>query len=192
MTLALYWDLETTGFRDPWIMEYAGLLVETSSDTEVWRASGLVALPPGATVEAGAYAVHGLTAEACASGISSGACCALFWSQCAKAELLVGYYIQSDMDVMTKASAHSGVGVQAFPRPVDLKDWATPLCQLPPTERMRRAGRNHFKTPSLVEAMSALAPEHDYKPHRALSDVLATRLLHRRIKEKLDAAKAEA
>lgn len=193
MSLALYWDTETTGFNNPWLQEFAGILHNTETDQELWCARGLVELPSGVVPEAGAFAVHSITAEMCkAEGITIAACCAIFWEQVALAEMVVGYNIEFDLNIMRTMSIRYDVPMHQLPRIVELSNWAEQLCMLPPTPKMIAAKRHNFKRPTLSEAMRILCPTYQYNAHRALPDVQACRVLHRAIKEKLDANKAQS
>lgn len=192
MSLALYWDVETTGFKDAWIQEFAGILHNTETDQELWCARGFVVLPSGVRPEADALAVHNITHEECnANGISIAACCAIFWEQVALADLVVGYNIEFDLRIMRTMSMRFDVPMREIRRVVELSNWAEQMCMLPPTAKMLKHGRSNYKRPSLVEAMRILCPAYQYVPHRALPDVQACRVLHRSIKEKLDAQKGE-
>ena len=51
---------------------------------------------------------------------------------------------------------------------------AKPICQLPPTERMKQTSfRNQFKTPNLAEALMLLTGEELVNAHRARVDTEA-------------------
>ena len=52
---------------------------------------------------------------------------------------------------------------------------ATPICQLPPTAKMIRAGFNKFKTPNLGEAYRHFTGKELQNAHSAIADVLACR-----------------
>lgn len=50
---------------------------------------------------------------------------------------------------------------------------ATPLCKLPPTPKMRAAGRNHYKTANLGEAFKHFTGRDLDGAHNAMVDVRA-------------------
>lgn len=192
MSLALYWDTETTGLKDPWLQEFAGILHNTETDQELWCARGFVTLPFGVRPEEQAFLVHNITAEECnANGISIAACCAIFWEQVALADLVVGYNFDFDLRIMRTMSLRFDVPMHEIRRVVELSNWCEHLCMLPPTGKMVKASRSNFKRPKLSEAMRILCPTYPYTAHRALPDVQACRHLHRTIKETLDAQKGE-
>ena len=59
---------------------------------------------------------------------------------------------------------------------------ATPICQLPPTAKMFRAGFNKFKTPNLGEAYRHFTGKELQNAHSAIADVLACRDVYFAIK----------
>lgn len=194
MTLKLYFDSETTGFKNALPLEWALALIGPE-DQDVWLGHGLVNLStiPGVFVEAGAASVHHITLEMCKEqGIAPGAMTALFTEFVSKADMFVGYNPSYDLDVMRRLYARVGVSFPELPRVVDLSNWAERLCQLPASGKMLKYGRYGFKRPSLSEAMRILCPSYDYQPHRAMPDVQACRILHRTMKEILDGQKAAA
>lgn len=190
--LKLYWDTETSGFKEPWLLEIGGVLVN-DADQEMWTCNSLVQVPNECPIEAGAYAIHGITVEQCQrDGIPLASACTLFVEQCAIAELLCGYNLDYDLDVMRRACIRADVPFPELPKTLDLAPWATQLAQIDPTLKMQKHGRFHYKTPNLAQAMRSICNEHDYKGHRAHHDAQAARRLHRAIKEKLDASKDQS
>lgn len=70
-------------------------------------------------------------------------------------------------------------------REFDAMKAASPLCKMPPTPAMIRAGRsNQFKTPKLAEAHKILTGEDMPGAHDALSDCKGTLAILRCLKEK--------
>lgn len=69
-------------------------------------------------------------------------------------------------------------------REFDAMRAATPICDMPPTENMRRAGRYGPKTPKLGEAHRILCGSDMAGAHDALSDVRATIAVTRCLRER--------
>lgn len=59
---------------------------------------------------------------------------------------------------------------------------ATPICALPPTEKMKAVGRFHHKTPNLGEAYRHFTGKELVNAHSAMADVLACRDVYFAIK----------
>lgn len=80
--------------------------------------------------------------------------------------------------LMVQALAwRSNIGMETFrPRTrIDVLELATDHCQIPPTPKMRAAGRHHYKKPTLQEAYTTLVnPAGFAGAHDALADVDAT------------------
>ena len=60
----------------------------------------------------------------------------------------------------------------------DVMKMATPICKLPPTEKMMAAGRKNYKQPKLVEAHLAIMGTEMRASHSAMGDVMATKALY--------------
>jgi DNA polymerase-3 subunit epsilon len=56
----------------------------------------------------------------------------------------------------------------------DVMKMATPICKMPPTEKMMARGRKDFKSPRLEEAYRIMFGERMDGAHDAMSDVKAT------------------
>lgn len=203
--LKLYFDTETTGIFNGWqrdfhnhakfpaIMSFAGVLVDDEWNT-VDEYHKFVILGEDIQVHPKAEEVHGISWEKCqAEGVELGDVLFVFHQMVEKARLLVGYNTDFDLGMMEiswyrwKAIRGEEIKRVALPQVLDLMKFATPICGLPPTEKMKAAGRFHNKSANLTEAMRIIC-NHDHSgAHDALADVKACIMLHKKIKEMQDA-----
>lgn len=196
--LRMYWDTETSGIiynrdlnntlKQPAIMSYAHVLVDDDWN-EVEAFETKVKLPNYVEVERGAYNAHGLTREDCKEGITLKELVERFHGAISQSRMILGYHTDFDWDMMTvsyfrlRNDFFHEVPQIELPRKVDLMTYATPVCAIPPTERMRAVGRNHYKTPNLREAMSIICGVDHTAAHGALPDTRACVTLHRKLWE---------
>lgn len=196
--MRMYWDTETTGLyqsrdfhlhrKHPAIMEYAHVLVDDDWN-EVEHYQCYVQLPDYVQVHERAYAAHGIERSKCDAGVSSLTMMNAFVQAVCKARLIGGYNIQYDLDMMAitwhrlQEEMDGQVAPLDLPDNVDLMRYATPICQLPPTDRMKAAGRNHFKSPTLTQALRIICRHEHAGAHGALADARGCVILHRKLWE---------
>ena len=196
MNLALFYDTETTGLPDfrapsesahqPHIVQLAALLVDMDT-RETIQSMDVIIRPDGWTIPDEVAAVHGITTQhALDVGIPESMAVSMFmelWS----GRNRVAHNQQFDARIVRIALMRH-VDTQA----ADI--WkegaaectaimATPICQLPPTAKMVRAGFNKFKTPNLGEAYRHFTGNDLQNAHSAMADVLACRDVYFSIKE---------
>ena len=196
MNLALFYDTETTGLPDfkapseadhqPHIVQLAALLVDLDTRQTV-QSMDVIVRPDGWTIPDEVAAVHGISTEHAAEvGIPERMAVQMFmelWS----GRNRVAHNQQFDARIVRIALMRH-VDTQA----ADI--WkkgaaectaimATPICQLPPTAKMVRAGFNRFKTPNLGEAYRHFTGKELQNAHSAMADVLACRDVYFAIKE---------
>ena len=196
MNLALFFDTETTGLPDfkapseadhqPHIVQLAALLVDLDTRQTV-QSMDVIVRPDGWTIPDEVAAVHGISTEHAAEvGIPERMAVQMFmelWS----GRNRVAHNQQFDARIVRIALMRH-VDTQA----ADI--WkkgaaectaimATPICQLPPTAKMVRAGFNRFKTPNLGEAYRHFTGKELQNAHSAMADVLACRDVYFAIKE---------
>jgi DNA polymerase-3 subunit epsilon len=96
------------------------------------------------------------------------------------ADLIVGYNITFDLKMMRgelrRANMDDRYGAR---KTFDVLPPCTGLCKIDPTEAMKAAGRRHFKTPKLSEAVEIILKEKHVGAHDAMTDLLATYRLFR-------------
>ena len=198
--MRMYFDTETTGLyqsndfynhrNKPAIMEYAHVLVDDDWNT-VEEFQCFVQIPDHVEVHPKAYAAHGIDRAKCtAEGVTLQHMFLRFVQAVAQARMICGYNVQYDLD-MIEISYHrlqeelNGALIECdLPSRLDLMKYATPICQLPPTDRMKAAGRNHFKSPNLSEALRIICRhELGSSAHGALADTKGCVILHRKLVE---------
>lgn len=193
MSKALFFDSETTGLPlfsepsehpdQPHIVQLAGCLVDL--DTRTTLASfDVIIRPDGWEIPAEVSAIHGITTEmAMDLGVPEAQAVDMFlalWGNRPR--------------IAHNESFDARIVRIAIKRHLDMRDekllvqlsdeWkagqaectarmTTPICRLPPTEKMRLAGRNTPKTPKLTEAYRHFFGEEFENAHSALADVRA-------------------
>lgn len=192
----LIFDTETTGLPDfkapseaphqPHIVQLAALLVDPVSRATI-ASMDVIVRPDGWAIPDDVAAVHGISTErAAALGVSESIALGLFLDMWGAASLRVAHNEQFDARIIRIAQHRFDCG--------DLDAWkagkaectarlATPLCQIPPTEKMVRAGFNKFKTPNLGEAYRHFTGRELENAHSAMADVLACRDVYFAIKD---------
>lgn len=184
----LFFDTETTGFPNfrlpaddpsqPYIVDLAALLCDDGGN-DIDRFEAIIK-PDGWTVGDGAAAVHGITTEiALEQGIPIADALDAFDALLARAAQLVAFNLRFDDKLLRGARRRLGRpdGFGTVPVFCCMKA-ATPLCKLPATARMHKAGIHTFKTPSLAEALRLLCDREHVGAHRAMADVIATKEIY--------------
>lgn len=189
MKTALFFDTETTGLplfsepsedpRQPHMAQLAACLVDLDT-CETIASVDLIVRPDGWTIPDDVAAVHGITTEhAQRVGVSESMALGMLlelWNE-ADPRLRIAHNETFDARIVRIAlMRYEDAGLadrwKAAPAKCTAK-MATPVMKLPPTERMRAAGRNHFKTPNLGEAYQFFTGMQLAGAHRAMVDVQA-------------------
>ncbi len=181
--ITLAFDTETTGFvldrelpshpNQPYLVELGCALYDHDNKERV--AIDLIIKPEGyAAIPKSASDVHGITTEtATAMGVPLVVACAVFSNIVKLADRVVGHNLQFDLKVMQAQFHRLGRPFPAI-NPLCTKEIAEPLCRLPPTERMLKAGMGHkFKSPTLTECWQFFFDEELVGAHGALVDARA-------------------
>lgn len=202
--MKLYFDTEATGIFNGWqrdfhnhtrfpaIMSFAGVLVDDDWKI-VDECHHFVQIPDEVEIHPKAFETHGITRERCNNGVPLGFVLEVFHDMVVASRLVVGYNVDFDLGMMEISWYRDGARAKKpqLPQVLDLMKYATPICGLPPTEKMKAAGRFHNKSANLTEAMKIIC-NHDHSgAHDALADVKACIMLHRKIKEMQDARHRE-
>ncbi len=186
MTICFCIDTETTGVPSrgevttspsyPHIVELAGLLVDDEDDREVASFS-LVVRPDGWVIPDEAAAVHGITqARALRVGVPLLVAFGAYLNLRAVAEEIAGHNVAFDLGIVSAAIHRMGRN-PSRPGPdrvVCTAELGTPICRLPPTERMVEYGYGPYKKPTLGELHAFLFGEPHVDAHSALADCRAT------------------
>lgn len=197
--MILFFDTETTGFYQdrlpvdhqdqPHIVQLAAQLCDDNGNP---TAGFSVIIDPGVEIPERAASVHGITTEkAIQFGISAQSALSLFVHLYQRSDLIVAHNIKFD-----KAILETGISrYYGKPKPLDRKpifctmEAATPIVNLPPTERMLAAGFNKPKAPKLEECIKHFFDETLEGAHDAMVDVIACRRVYFHLKT-LEAAAA--
>ena len=204
MNLALFYDTETTGLPDfkapseaahqPHIVQLAALLVDLDTRQTI-QSMDVIVRPHGWTIPDEAAAVHGITTERAADvGIPERLAVEMFmdlWNNRNR----VAHNEQFDARILRIALMRHQGNIFHSPSGKSVPDiWkegraectarmATPICALPPTDKMKAVGRFHHKTPNLGEAYRHFTGNDIQNAHSAMADVLACRDVYFSIKE---------
>lgn len=195
MNLALFYDTETQGlplFKEPsehpgqpHIVQIAALLVDLDTRQTI-SSMDVVIRPNGWTIPDEVAAVHGITTEhAEAVGIEEVTAIDMFmalWGGPGRLRIahneqfdarilriaLKRFYDKPDHVLMISDTWKEGIADCTA-------KLATPICQIPPTAKMVKAGFNKFKTANLSEAYKHFTGRELENAHSAMADVMACR-----------------
>jgi DNA polymerase-3 subunit epsilon len=220
MTL-LFVDTETTGLPDfrrphswtgqPRICQFGAILTDLNGATKAEL--NLIIRPDGWTIPAKLTEIHGISqADAEKYGVRAKDALNLFTTLCGAAELVVAHNIEFDRFMIYREIAAQRVtgGQAADGRANDgqtddddpetfikFNDFCTmnaaiPILKLPPTDRMKAAGRTGFKWPSLRETYRHFfGRDFDGTAHDAMADVRACRDIYFALKAIKSSGSAE-
>lgn len=203
MTPILFYDTETTGLPlfnqpsehpdQPHIVQLAALLVDPDTRQTI-SSMDVIVRPNGWIIPSDVADVHGITTEhAAAVGIEEKTALDMFMALWAgPGRLRIAHNEQFDARILR-------IGLKRFfDRPDEVlprsDEWksgtaectarlATPICALPPTEKMKAAKRFHHKTPNLGEAYRHFTGKELENAHSAMADVRACMEVYFAIKE---------
>ena len=156
-------------------MQLAYKLVEgdRSSTTSV------IIKPAGWTIPEEVANIHGITTETAEKfGIPLRIAMGSFMYHVKQADMLVAHNFSFDLKMMRAAlyrldkedAAEYLKGIKSYCTQANSRD----IVKCPPTERMLKAGRNHYKVPRLEEAYKFFTGEEMVGAHDALCDIEAT------------------
>ncbi len=193
--MILFYDTETTGLPDfksssdaahqPHIVQFAAILVDPT--TRIERAAiDLIACPDGWEIPAEIAAIHGITQDiANRTGIDERIIADMFADLRGVAEVEVAHNLPFDRRIMRIAMLrHLGMTrEQIEANESDIEQvctmrLATPIVNLPPTDKMLAAGFTKPKSPKLSECIRHFFDEDLDGAHNALNDVRACARLY--------------
>ena len=186
----LVFDTETTGVPlwnepsehpgQPHLVELAAILLDTDTREEIRDISRIV-LPDGWTIPDETAAIHGITTErAILDGHPEPLVVGNWMALAEDADEITSFGISFDMRIMRIAMLRSGkdktyCDAWALERRAScVMRRCTPVCKLPPTDKMMASGRKTFKTPNLSEACEAMMGRKLEGAHSAMVDARAT------------------
>lgn len=188
---ALFYDTETTGLplfsepsedpRQPHIVQLGACLVDLDTGAEV-ACLDLVVRPDGWIIPDDVAAIHGITTERASEiGVPARVVFDLLLELWECSQVRIGHNEQFDARMVRIALLRHR---DTDPAAALHQRWkegpaectqalATPILKLPPTARMRAAGRHHFKSPNLREAYQFFTGRELEGAHSAMVDVRA-------------------
>jgi DNA polymerase-3 subunit epsilon len=199
--MILFFDTETTGFvnerapvddpSQPYIVQLAAQLCE--DDGKPVAGFSLIVDPGismGVFIPERASAVHGITNEiAVQFGVSSESALGLFTHLYQRATIVVARNIKFDKGVIEAAISRYYKRVMPLRKPLFCTmEAATPVVNLPPTDRMIAAGFDKPKPPKLEECINHFFGEDLAGAHDAMVDVQACRRVYFHLKTLAGAA----
>lgn len=200
--MLLFFDTETDGLVNPNQdhthpsqphLVQLGMVLCDESGAE-WSTVELIVRPDGYVIPDGAARVHGITtAIARSAGVPLAIAVATFTNLRSIAAGIVAHNLPFDETVM-KASIHRTGRTPSHPGPSNRQctmTLASPVCAIPPTEKMKAAGFNKFKQPSLTEAHKHLFGEEFKGAHGALADARACCRVFFELKRRAEALEAD-
>ena len=178
----LFFDTETTGFPNPSLssadplqphcVQLAAILTE--EDGTERAALNLIIKPDGWSISEAASSIHGITDDiASAYGIRETVAAASFYDLMQQADLLVAHNIKFDAQIIVTMFVRAKRDWSVLDARHCTMIQATPIVNLPPTDRMIAAGFNKPKAPKLSECVSHFFGEDLEGAHDALVDVRA-------------------
>lgn len=191
----LVYDLETSGLPDwkapadapgqPRICEIAAVLLDDAMAEIDFSHDLIKPVDWDHEIHPDAAAAHGLTKEGLeAEGAPIAEALRRFLVLFDQADRIVGYGISFDEKLRRGEARRLGLPDRYGEKPtIDLLHKCTPLCKLPPTDKMMATGRKTFKTPKLGEAVDILLGRKLDGAHDAIVDVRATADLFRYLKK---------
>lgn len=209
MTPALFYDTETTGlplFREPsehpdqpHLVQLGANLVDLDTRT-VLSSIDVIIKPNGWTIPDEVADIHGITTEKAHDlGIPEETAIDMLLSMWGN-RLRIAHNEQFDARILRIAAKRYLDPREPMLAISPSDEWkagrsectavmTTPLCQLPPTEKMRKAGFNNFKTPKLAEAYRHFFGKDFEGAHTAGADTKACMEVYFAVKDQ-QAAKA--
>ncbi len=195
MNLKLFYDTETTGLPDfkapsesahqPHIVQLAALLVDMDT-RETIQSMDVICRPDGWTIPDEVAAVHGITTEHAAEvGIPEHLAVSMFmelWVGRARVAHNESFDARIVRIALMRFQSEDAADIWKSGPAECTARLATPICALPPTEKMKAAGRFHHKTPNLGEAYRHFTGKELENAHSAMADVMACRDVYFAIK----------
>ncbi len=187
--MILFFDTETTGFfqdrlpidhpDQPYIVQLAAQLCEDDG-VPISGFSFIVDPGVGTAIPERASAVHGITEERAAQfGVSLEFALSAFTHLYPRADLVCAHNIKFDRGVIEVAISRHYQRVMPLRKPLFCTmDAATPIINLPPTDRMKAAGFDKPKPPKLEECIRHFFDEELLDAHDAMADVVACRRVY--------------
>lgn len=186
----LFFDVETNGLPNfklppddpsqPHIVQIAAIL--SSAYGEVIGQFKTLIRPDGWEISDELVEIHGINTEMCADfGVSIRTALKAVFDFKKRSICAVAHNVSFDRFLLRSEAERQGMTEWLD---ADSFEWectiemTRPICQLPPTPRMIRAGFDGFKSPKLIEAHQHLFCEGFDKAHDAMADVMACKRIY--------------
>ena len=128
----------------------------------------------------GAQKCHGISQQDCELfGLRADLMMKSYYAMASKAQTIVAHGSNFDKGMMEIETAYYKGERTAEELKATIKPWyctqenSKDICKIPPTDKMKKAGRYHHKTPSLAEAYHCLTGNHIEGAHDAMVDARA-------------------
>lgn len=194
MPKIMLYDTETTGLPawhspsdhpdQPHLVQFSAVVFDGSPDREIAYVDLLIR-PDGWIISDEVAELHGIThARAATDGQPENLAVAEYLRLTRMADVVCAFGISFDERMMRIAMLRSGMtkaacdALAATLKTHCVMKQATPLCKLPPSDKMMATGRKTFKTPNLTEAVRALLGEEIEGAHDARVDLYYTGRLY--------------
>ena len=184
----LFTDVESTGFAksgphtqpDQARVCQLALVLTDASGAIKSQFSALIK-PNGWEIGASAFDTHGISTEDCDKyGLPFNVVMHNYYWFMYQADLVIAHNINFEKRMFEIEEAfHNEITGENLPNVQSKKQWyctqekSKNVCRIPPTDKMRRAKRNGFKTPNLQEALFKLTGKRMVNAHDAMEDTLA-------------------
>lgn len=203
MSLILFMDTETTGLPDfkapsesehqPHLVQVAALL--TTNTGKVVSSIDLTVAADGWEIPAETSEIHGITTERSREvGVPESVAVQTFLALWRRASKRVAHNEQFDARIMRIALLRHTTQEIADEFKAGAAECtarlATPILNLPPSDKMKAKGMNFPKTPNLAEAYRHFTGNDIVDAHTALADVRACAAVYWAIKDRDDVAMA--
>lgn len=193
--MILFFDTETTGFfkdrlpidhpDQPFIVQLAAQLCQ--DDGKPVAGFSLIVDPgiaDGVSIPVQASSVHGVTNDVAVQfGVSAEFALSAFTHLYQRADIVCAHNIKFDKGVIEAAIARHYKKVMPLRKTLFCTmEAASPICNLPPTERMLAAGFTKPKPPKLEECIKHFFGEDMIDAHDAMVDLAACRRVYLHLK----------
>lgn len=197
MNLLVFLDVETSGLplwnkpssdpEQPHICQAAAVLVDEDT-RDVISSFDMIAKPDGWIIPDETAEIHGITTERASEvGVNECLIVSAIWELCSRASHFVAHNAPFERRLIRIALKRFMGDDEAdiwklMPAKCTQKE-ATALMDLPPTAKMKAAGRHHKKTANLSEAYEFFTGEPLKEAHTALADTLACMKIYFHMKD---------
>jgi DNA polymerase-3 subunit epsilon len=197
----MIFDTETTGLpawtqpsdhpSQPHLVQYTAVLFSDRSRMELAYDTMMIR-PEGWTIPEEAIAKHHITTEqALEEGVPLREAVHAYRTMRAQADMISGFNVEFDLRIMRIAMLRCGFTKEECEertlRKHDIMRQVTPMCRIPPTDKMMAAGRKTWKSPTLAEALKIMMNETLDDAHDSRADVVATMRLYLHVNQKVTA-----